>query len=502
MLKFLPICLLLSSVALAQKPGAPLRITVHEKGATAPLPCRIHLLDEAGQRIETTLYPCWKGGFVCDGAAELILAPGDYRYEIEHGPEWSAAGDKVTVKPGVGATVDEDLHRLANLSSEGWWSGETHSHRALDDAEILLRAEDLFVAGFITWWNEANPWAKATSSPEPVRVFDGGKRFAHALGGEDERDGGALLYFHLPKPLAITGSKKEWPLSTTFLTEAKKLGAWVDAEKPFWNDIPAWLASGQLDSIGIAHNHMQRGGVMDNEAWGRLRDLKQFPGAHGNGLWSQEIYYHILNCGLRLPPSAGSASGVLANPVGYNRVYVHLDEPLTDAAWWAGLKAGRSFVTNGPLLRVKANGRFPGEVFKAAKGKSVKVELTAQLDSRDPVRAIEIIRNGHLERTVPVEELQRTHALGSLEFRESGWFIVRAIADMENFRFASSAPFYVEIGDASRVSKVSAQFFLDWSAERGKRITLTDPAQLAEAQKLWETTATFWAMRVAEANAP
>ena len=46
----------------------------------------------------------------------------------------------------------------------------------------------------------------------------------------------------------------------------------------------------------------------------------------GVGYWVQEIYYHLLNCGLRVAPSAGSASGVLPNPVGYNRVYVHLPE--------------------------------------------------------------------------------------------------------------------------------------------------------------------------------
>ncbi|HAK94366.1 MAG TPA: hypothetical protein DCM87_05035 [Planctomycetes bacterium] len=53
------------------------------------------------------------------------------------------------------------------------------------------------------------------------------------------------------------------------------------------------------------------------------------------------------------PPSAGSASGVLPNPVGYNRVYVHVDGELTYAKWWEGLQAGRAFVTNGPLLRVR-----------------------------------------------------------------------------------------------------------------------------------------------------
>src|SRR5204862_2673868 len=119
---------------------------------------------------------------------------------------------------------------------------------------------------------------------------------------------------------------------------------------------------------GIAHNHMQRAGVLANEAWGRPRDKKQFPDPQGNGYWTQEIYYHILNCGLRLPPSAGSASGVLANPVGYNRVYVHLDGDLTHAKWWEGLKAGRVFVSNGPLLRCRANGELPGHIFKAQAG--------------------------------------------------------------------------------------------------------------------------------------
>jgi hypothetical protein len=65
-----------------------------------------------------------------------------------------------------------------------------------------------------------------------------------------------------------------------------------------------------------------RSGVMTNEAWGRPRERRRLPDPQGNGHWTQEIYYHILNCGLRLLPSAGSASGVLPNPVGYDRVYV------------------------------------------------------------------------------------------------------------------------------------------------------------------------------------
>ena len=80
-------------------------------------------------------------------------------------------------------------------------------------------------------------------------------------------------------------------------------------------------------------------------------DGRKGPGPAGNGWWTQEIYYHLLNAGLRLPPSAGSASGVLPNPVGHNRVYVGLGAgKLSYSAWLEGLRKGHCFVTNGPLL--------------------------------------------------------------------------------------------------------------------------------------------------------
>ncbi len=110
-----------------------------------------------------------------------------------------------------------------------------------------------------------------------------------------------------------------------FFHEARRHpGAWIDIEKPFWWDVPIWLASGRIDSIDLANNHMSRSQMYESEASGKPRDSKRFPPPKGNGYWSQEIYYHILDCGLRIPPSAGSASGVIPNPVGYNRVYVHV----------------------------------------------------------------------------------------------------------------------------------------------------------------------------------
>src|SRR5207247_9742735 len=130
-------------------------------------------------------------------------------------------------------------------------------------------------------------------------------------------------------------------------------------------------------------------------------------------------YYHVLNCGLRLPPSAGSASGVLPNPVGYDRVYVHLDGELSYEKWWGGLKAGRVFVSNGPLLRCRANGEWPGHVFKAQAGQPLNLEVTVAVESRDAVSSLEIIQNGRVIKTVPQPEWQRTGSLGKVRFEDS-----------------------------------------------------------------------------------
>jgi hypothetical protein len=241
--------------------------------------------------------------------------------------------------------------------------------------------------------------------------------------------------------------------------------------------------------------------MYETEAWGKARDAERLPAPRGNGFWTQEIYYQVLESGLRLPPSAGSASGVLQNPVGYNRVYVYAGKELDYDAWWAGLRAGRCFVTNGPLLRVEANGQLPGHVFKAAAGKIVDIELKGRITSRDPIRFIEVVQNGKVEKRVPYEEAARTGALGKLSFTASGWFLVRAIADNDQtFRFASTGASYVEIGDQPRISKAAARFFLDWTKERRQRVKLDNADELREVLEHHRRAEKFWQQRLERAT--
>jgi len=474
-----------------------LTIKVYEEETQNLLPCRIHLKDPSSKPVKPEGLPFFRDHFDCPGSVSLSVPPGSYTYTVERGPEYQSLSGTLSVERGRSTECELRLKRLVDLKREGWWSGEFHIHRAPEEIRLLMQAEDLHIAPVITWWNGKGVWAHRPLPENPLIEFDT-DRFYHLLAGEDERGGGALLYFNLPEPLPLEGNEREYPPSTRFLREAKRhSGAggpvWVDIEKPFWWDVPIWLSTQSVDSVGICHNHMQKAGVLDNEAWGRARDRKRYPPPAGNGLWTQYIYYQILNAGFRLPPSAGSASGVLPNPVGYNRMYVHVEGPLSYSAWWRNLKKGRVFVTNGPLLRVRANGKLPGYEFHSAG--PLQVTFDVRLTSRDPVSAVELVLNGKAQK-LPFPPV--------VTIEESGWFLIRAIAKVENnFRFASTGPWYVVVnGKKQPVREDAARFFLKWTRIRRKRIeaALHDPAKKKEALKPVQEAEKFWKAKLREAR--
>jgi hypothetical protein len=478
---------LLMSAALVQET----RISVVDAGTGRPVACRVHLKDAAGKPVAAPGLPNWDDHFVCAGTTALKLPAGSYSAVVERGPEYESATGRFEFTEGGHGTFDASLKRIVDLAAQGWWSGEMHVHRPVDQVRLLMDAEDLHVAPVITWWNNRNAWLDRPAPAELLTRFEG-DRWVHWMGGEDEREGGALLYFNLPRPLEIRGSGREFPSPMKFLAEARRqAGVWIDIEKPFWWDVPVWLASGQVDSIGLANNHMCRSRMYEDEAWGRPRDAARLPPPTGNGFWTQEIYAHVLNAGLRIPPSAGSASGVLPNPVGYNRIYAHLEGPLTYEKWWEAVRAGRTFVTNGPLLLARADGKLPGHVF-ASPG-PLKLRLEIRTWGRDRIRALEVVRDGRIE---PAQDG------ATVEFTRSGWFLVRALADNEaTFRFASTAPFYVEIGEPKRpIHRASAQFFLDWVRQRIARVKLEDAAQREEVLSHHRAAEKFWQERVERAD--
>jgi hypothetical protein len=254
-----------------------LRIVERKAGRLAPIPARVHLADANGKPALASGLPAWRDHFNCDGNVRLDLPPGRYTYTIERGPEYRRASGAFSLSAGEVREQEVILGRLIDLAALGWYSGETHIHRPLDDLPLLLRSEDLHVAPVLTVWNQNNHWK---DRPLPARrlVEAGPDRAYHLLACEDERRGGALLYLNLDRPLDLDGDGPEFPSPVVHARQAiEQPGAWVDVEKPFWWDMPTWVATGNVRSIGLANNHMCRRIMFEDEAWGRPRDVGEFP---------------------------------------------------------------------------------------------------------------------------------------------------------------------------------------------------------------------------------
>jgi hypothetical protein len=487
----------------AAGPGGKLEIEVVDRETQNPLACRMHLTNANKKSLKAPKVPFWQDHFVFSGNITLKLPKGEYDFQIERGLEYLDRGGHFTMDDFSDDKKVVDLKRFANMAAEGWWSGDLDVERPAKDIELLMDADDLHVVELVTWPQDKGLLSKTQSSKDPVVRFDG-NRYYHLAAGRDERAGGSLLFFNLSRPLDMANLKPEFPPQLDLINEAKRQpGAWVDAAKPFGWDVPLWVASGQLDSIQLANSNLGRKAAVDNEGTGKPRNKLLFPGAEGNGRWSEKIYYHLLNCGLRIPPTAGSGSGVVGNPLGYNRLYVQVDDDFTYERWWEGLRAGRVVVTNGPLIRPTVEGHAPGFVFRGYEGQALELEVGLTLSMRDRVSYLEIIKDGELVEQVRLDDWAKQNGkLPPVRFDRSGWFLLRAVTGVPTtYRFASTGPYYVEFANQPRISKSSAQFFLDWVTERVRQIKLDDPRQREAVIKYHRQARDFWQDLVDRANA-
>jgi hypothetical protein len=395
----------------APRAGGQLEIEIVDSESGQPIAARMHLKNSRGRSVKPKIAGSaeFADHFYIDGQTSLPLRRGQYTFEVEASPEYRHQTGRFEIDRHADDTKRIEMKRFANLAEEGWWGGDLDINRRPNDMPLILRAEGL----------------------QDIQISDFGLRIADSTPQSAIQD------------------------SQTKIRIARVPYAW---------NLPVWLARDELDAIQLIHHHSLREGVVDNEDDGRPRDLSLFPGRTGNGRWSEAVYYHVLNCGLRIPPGAGSGSGSNENPVGTNRVYVHCGEEFSTEEWWEGLAAGRVFVTNGPLLRPMVQGRAPGHVFHLVSGGTLTLEVGLDLATRVPIEYLQLIQNGEVAAEVRLADWKnRQGRLPSLVFKESGWFLVRAVtSNTQTYQFASSGPYYVEQAGRPRISRASVRFFLDW----------------------------------------
>jgi hypothetical protein len=182
------------------------------------------------------------------------------------------------------------------------------------------------------------------------------------------------------------------------------------------------------------------------------------------------LWYRLLNCGFHLPASAGTdcfLNRVSSQLPGSNRAYVHIDGAFGYAKWIEVLRAGRSFVTNGPFVELTVDGQHPGaDVRLAGPG---KVKVTARAWWLLPLRRAELVRDGKViaAKEFAADSPQELAWEQEVPIERSGWLALRtsgpAHADNPGGEaYAHTSPVYVDVPGRPPAARADTQFFIEW----------------------------------------
>ncbi len=419
--------------------------------------------------------------FHSTGEFEVTVPAGDVRIEAVRGFEWVPADETVRAAPGATVTVDLRMQRLADPRQSNWVSGDAHVHDlhegryGLTQQEFFdqLKADDLHVTSDLIHmdgtklmgrWSDLTGMDYSGSTEEYIlrytQEFRGSFGHVSLLGPTDfimpliggtpgspyPSDGLKLMYLDSINALGGIGG---------FLHPYTPNG--LDPKTPEFaaqSDIPihALLGRGDFyDVVSIASDEMA----------------------------GADMYYHMLNVGVRLPASGGTDnfSNVWRDPSGGTaRTYARLDGPLTWRNWIEAVRAGRTVATNGPLLFAEVDGHEPGSELTARD----HVTVTVNLATIAPVDMIEIVVDGSVVRTIPVPAGQTELTLSeSVPVTGARWIAVRtrggkARYSGDNYTFAHTTPVYFSDAQPNAASSVSAQFLTEVIDELWRRVNQRD----------------------------
>ncbi len=390
------------------------------------------------------------------------LPRGSYTIEVEHGKEYFPASRRVEIGDEP-VRVRIALRRWIDMASLGWYSGDTHVHRPLEELPNIMLAEDLNVAfPLVHWVTRAFEAPSGGASDEtavaPIRVdsthviWPRNTEYEIFTVGDARHTLGAFFVLG-HRAIFSSGVPPVAPIAE----RARRDGALIELDKHNWPWSMALVPVMDVDLFELSNNHVWRtefhfAGFGEREAE-YMRVERDAAGFTERGWidFGLENYYALLDCGFRLRPTAGTASGVHPVPLGFGRVYVHVDRPFSYDAWFRGLDRGRSFVTTGPMMFVTVDRRLPGETFRLEGDAPRDFRIDVRVVSETPIDGIEIVRNGEARALTVASKptdagAVETTARETVSIDASSWIVVRCFESRPGgrVRFAHTAPFHFE----------------------------------------------------------
>ncbi|HUP79712.1 MAG TPA: CehA/McbA family metallohydrolase [Pirellula sp.] len=402
---------------LQDQPNCRVQIELVDAASGSALPGVLRALDKNGQRVAIPeLMPRGLGvpeqlsihdWYLLPMQTTVTLPRKILHLRAFHGLETEFTDTAIDLRNKTEAQVRLQLKRFHDAHGRGWQSANTHVHlqkvSRSDSEKYLLdvaNCEQLDIV-YISYLERAeadleyttNKYTRddlrrlmqrsRTSHSHPHSIwhgteFDNGQEHRHNFDGFDEGYG-HVMFLHLNElvqPVSIG------PGITKRGTDSPPLQLGID------------LARGQGSTIIWCHNQW---GMEDIPSWlaGKLHANNIFDGGtHGSFKYS---FYRYLNAGLKVPFSTGTDWFIYD----FSRVYALADPRsltgdkwLSSEQWLEHLAAGRTFITNGPLLEFTVNGHRLGDTLNLPHAGPVKI--LGRSVGRDDFQQIQLVRNGEV----------------------------------------------------------------------------------------------------------
>jgi len=448
------------------EPTGTLRLSAVEKQTGRPLTARLSIQQEGHKYLAPpgSLYRVQGTEllhFYARGQAEATVPAGKYVLRAFRGLEYRPLERLIELAPGQNLNVKLELDHWNDPAARSWYSGESHIHanygyghwyNTPETMRLQLEGEGLKVANFMVANSDGDGVFDREffrGAPDPLSssetVLYWNEEFRATLWGHMT----LLNLKRLVEPLFTGFRDTTNPLDTPTNADIADATHLQDGHVNFTHpasssgdpflgayaakSVPVDVALGKIDSLDIN--------------WGEP---------------TLQLWYGLLNCGFRLPASAGTdcfLNRIQSRLPGSDRAYVKIDTAFSYVEWIRNLKAGRSFVTGGPLLEFSVDGKFLGDNLQLPASGSVSARASAVW--REPLDHAELVYNGA---TVASGQLSADRLSATLEqtvtIDRSGWLCFRAYG--QNRTLAHTSPIYVTVAGKPAASAKDAQYFLQW----------------------------------------
>jgi hypothetical protein len=438
------------------------RTSVLDDQTGQPMPCRVHFRSPAGipyqphghhDHVNSNL-DTWHidiGGDLrlgqisyayIDGRCQGWLPRGDVIVDVARGFEYEPLRTTVTIAPGQ-QELTLRLKRWTDMNARRWFSGDTHVHfLGANGAHREAQAEDLNIVNLLQ-----SQWGHLFTNAED------------ALGATTTNGGRTIVYTsqenrqHLLGHLTLLGLKQPvMPWCTDGPSEAE-LGGTLETTMAHWAD----ACHAQGGTVILPHLPNPNGEPAALIASGRA-DAIEFIEAASDSAYKHNEYYRYLNCGYRLPLVGGTDKMSSDVPVGLYRTYAYIpDEEFSYAAWCRAVRAGRTFLSAGPMLEFSVGGAQIGDTLTLPAGGG-ELEVEAVATSIFPIHTLEIVAGGRVVAATEEKAGARQLTLrAKLKLDSATWLAARCggpgYYQMARFldcwrraMFAHTSPIYVAVG--------------------------------------------------------